>query len=51
MMVYNLCEQEGDHKIERGPDWAVHGTGVIANEMAAALDGKKKALCSGKQDL
>lgn len=37
MMVYNLCEQEGDHKM-RGIRWAVLGTGVIANEMAAALE-------------
>lgn len=37
MMVYNLCEQEGNHKM-REIRWAVLGTGVIANEMAAALE-------------
>ena len=43
MMVYNLCEQEGDHKM-RGIRWAVLGTGVIANEMAAALEKNGKKL-------
>lgn len=32
--------------------WAVLGTGVIANEMATALEKNgKKHLCSRKQDL
>lgn len=43
MMVYNLCEQEGNHKM-REIRWAVLGTGVIANEMAAALEKNGKKL-------
>ena len=37
-------------KIERELKWAVLGTGIIANEMAQALEKWEKTLCSSKQD-